>query len=195
MSTADALTLASAALLQLGEAPIDSFDGGTTPQVVAKRTYQRVVDAMLGGHPWVFNRKVLALARLSAAPAAATGYSAAYQLPVLCFRIVRPFVDTLTVEDWGLTTGALLIDATVDQLVELEYHTRVDETLFSPQFTEALVLQLAAEMALPLTEDLNRADLLGKRAALELARARHTNATEKPAIRMATGRLQARMRR
>jgi hypothetical protein len=68
MSTSDALALVNQAFLQLGEAAIDSFDGGSVPQQAAAATYQSTTDALLGGHPWWWNRKIVALTRLTDVP-------------------------------------------------------------------------------------------------------------------------------
>ncbi len=195
MSNIQALAIVNQALSTLGEAPIDSFEGQTTPQVVANLRYQPVVDQMLGSHPWWWSREIKPLARLAVAPSAATGFSAAYQLPPLMFKAVVPYIRGLPESDWGLAGAALLIDADVGDTVELEYHTRVSEERFSPTFAQALVSTLAMEMCMALTESETRWKLLKIQAEWDLRVARYTNASEKPAMRLPTGGLQARMRR
>lgn len=195
MSSTDALAITNQALLLLGEAPIDSFDGGATPQVAAAASYQPVVDALLASHPWWWNRRIVPLARLSAPPSPSTGFDSAYQLPGLVFRAVVPFVDSRPVEQWGLAGDQLYIDATATSAVELEFHTRVDEQRFSPEFRQAVVSALARELCLPITDNEARWKAMVALSDQQLRKARHTNATEKPATRLPTGGLQRRMRR
>lgn len=189
----DQITLCNEALVLLGEAPIDDLDSAATPETVALLLYQSTVDQLLGSHPWTFNRNVVTLSRISAAPAAATQFSAQYQLPDLCFRIVAAYVNAVRVTEWGEAQAKLYIDAGVDDVVELEYHTRAAPYLWRPAFRQAVVLGLAAAFALPITDEPAKTKLFTELHTRQLALARHLNASEKPAIRLQTGRL-ARLR-
>lgn len=195
MADTSSLILANEALIALGEPPIDDFDAGGSAATVARLTTQPIIDALLGSHPWTFNRQIVALNRLAEAPSEASGFAAAYQLPVACFRIVAAYVNGGRVLDWGEAGTTLLLDAGADDLVELEFHGRGDVLSWRPLFRRAVVNRLAAEFCIPITDDTVRAKLLHQLAELEMAKARHQNAVEKPAHRLPVGRWQARMAR
>ncbi|MBX6375359.1 MAG: hypothetical protein IRZ13_14135 [Acetobacteraceae bacterium] len=195
MAQADALKICSDALVLIGENPIDSFEGASAAQVVANARYQPTADLLLASHPWRFNRRIEMLARLAAAPSAATGYSAAYALPAGVLRIVAPFVDGMVAPGWEPTETAIWLDAEPTQTVELEYHARVDEIRWPPAFRQALVYRLAAEFAVPIRDDTKIQQAMLQLAERELALARHQNASERPARRIPVGRFEALRRR
>jgi hypothetical protein len=89
----------------------------------------------------------------------------------------------------------IYLDAEATAVVELEFHTRVEEANFAPLFRQALISQLAADMTMAITGDMNLWKLNSVDADGDLRRARAVNASEKPARRLMTGNLQARMRR
>lgn len=188
----DPLDICNEALVLLGENPIDDLDSALTGAIVAKTFYRGRADSLMAAHPWVFNRALVDLSRLSAAPPAASGYAAQYQLPNPCYRIVCPYVDGRPLAEWGVAGQVIYLDAEATETVALEYHTRCTESLWPPEFRRAVMLGLAADMAIPITEDPARAKLLNDLLLRQLAEARHKNATEKPAIRLRTGRLAAR---
>jgi hypothetical protein len=78
------------------------------------------------------------LARLAEAPPAATGYDAAYQLPNDIWRLVAVFVANEATDDFMVTEGSLLVAAEASQEVAVQGHGRVDETLWTPAFREAM---------------------------------------------------------
>lgn len=180
METAAAVALASQALVLLGEDPIAAFEETGTPGIVADSRYETTVRALLAGHPWHFARTFATLTRLTAEPETATGYTAAYQRPIDCLRVVCPWLNERAVTDWSLDATRILLDAGTSDTVELEYLARTDESRWSPVFTQALVYQLAAEFAVPVTGDPKLAGYWAAEAAKQLARARHANATERP---------------
>jgi hypothetical protein len=180
MATTDAIAICSQALLLVGESSIDSFEGDTVAHEVANARYAAIRDLMLGDHPWRFNRRFDVLNRLSAAPPAATGYAAAYQLPIPCYRIVAPFVAGTRVTSWQVGSGHLWIDAMSSEEVALEYHGLADETLWTPAFRQAVVYRLAADFAVPVREDQAMQRGYLEVAAAQLTRAKHGNATEQP---------------
>lgn len=192
MSTIAALTICNEALLALGEQPLDDFEADSAAASVARLRYQTIVDELLGGHPWQFNRRIARLAALTDPPPLAAGFSAAYQLPPLCFRIICAFIGGGRVTEWRQAEGVLWIDAGLSDTVELEYHSRADESAWKPGFRQAVISRLAAEFCIPVTDDTVRAKLLFELAEMQLRQARHLNATEQPAQRLPTGRWAAR---
>jgi hypothetical protein len=192
MAQPDILALCNEALLSLGESPIDDLEGDGVTNAVCRIKYRSIVDTLLGSHPWLFNRTILVLNRLAASPPAAAGFSAQYQLPLLCFRIICPYVSGRRVTAWEQAGSVLYLDANLSDEVALEFHTRADERLWKPAFRQAVVARLAAEFCVPVCDDTVRANALMQMAERELAKARHTNASEHPAMRLRSNKLAAR---
>jgi hypothetical protein len=192
MAETDALRICSEALVLLGERPIASFEEGGDPAVAARALYQPLADRLGSGHPWRFTRRVVRLARLAEAPPAATGYDAAYQIPNDIWRLVAVFVANEATDDFMVTEGSLLVAAEASQEVAVQGHGRVDETLWTPAFREAVVLGMASALAVPIRDSAQLRGVYNQDMELQLARARHQNATEQPTQALPTGRLAGR---
>lgn len=169
-----AIALCSRALLKIGATGIASFDEGTAEAEVAANLYPSTRDALLSGHAWNFAVAQSRLGRLAAAPVA--DFAHAFQLPA-------DFLRALSAGGEGSGRGLryriherrLHADA---EAVTLTYVFRPAEEAFPPFFDQALILRLAAEFCLPLTESTSRAELLHKLAEDELRRARLIDAQE-----------------
>jgi hypothetical protein len=191
MAEIDAIKICSEALILLGEPPIEDFETANDATLTAAALYASVSARLLAGHPWRFSRRFETLNRLAAEPAAATGYDAAYQLPLGCYRIVCPYKSGCRVIDWQVGDGTLWLDATADEVVELEYHGDADETRWPPDFRQAVIYTLAGDFALPIREDRNAQEAFWKMGQLELGKAKHRNAGEEPNLGLKTGRFAA----
>jgi hypothetical protein len=199
------LSVLNEALTLLGEPPLAEWSQAITPAeaaalqgtpaAVGLALFRPVQDELEGGHPWLFNKRVSSLVRASGVPHTATGFSAHYTLPTGLLRLVVPFVDDVPAASWEVANDKLLIDALPTEDVALEHHVRVGPAHWRPGFRMAVVAALAARMCLPITENEARAKGLEAQAQMLLARARHQNASERPVLRLPTGRLAARMRR
>lgn len=162
--------LCSRALIKLGCASISGFDDGTAESDVAGSLYDSTRDALLSAHPWSFATGQVTLPRLTATPVA--DFDFAYQLP-------SDFLRALSVGngDSGRGRGAVYriqerrIHTDVEPLV-LTYIFRPDEVNFPPFFDQALIVRLAAEFCLPLTENTSRAELMANLAEQEFRRAK-----------------------
>lgn len=202
------LSVLNEALVLLGEPPLEAWDQGLSPAeaaavagtaaATAAALFRPCLDELLGCHPWVFNRGFSVLARVPGPPSPAAGFNSAWQMPPNMLRAVRPYIDGRPVEDWHIGAASLLLDvppAPAAPVVELEYQVRIGPGGWRPGFRAAAVHELAARMALSITEGADRAKLLAAQAQRLMSQARHANATEHPALRLPTGRLAARMRR
>ena len=194
MAQTDAIIICNEALVLIGEEPIENLTGATAAHVAANLLYQATVDDMLASHPWHWNRDFTRLSRLTEAPNESVGFSAAYSLPVDQLRIICPFVNTYPVTDWQPGEQVIWLDAGVDDTVDLEYHRRVDEARFSRQFRTALVHSLAGQFCVPIRDDRAMREGFLKMAEMQMAKARHQNATERPAQRMGVGTFERLMR-
>jgi len=191
MAEIDRISICSEALVLIGEAPIDTFEGSSVPQLVAQQRYGSVVRMLLSEHPWDFNRRVATLAVDADATvtAQALGYDYGFVLPTDCWWFAVPLVHGCETDDWEIAEGRLYLPAGPSDVVIAKYHGTVDEALWPPKFRELVVYMLASEFAIPMAEDMQKAD--GMRTLAERFRreAKHQNANRSPAKPIRTGRL------
>ena len=158
------VSLCAKALIKLGAAPITSFDDPTVEAQVARQLYAPVRDALLASYPWSFTVAQARLVRDEAANP--TDFAYAYFLPADMLR-------TISAGAGGRGRG-LIFRIRGDRLftdapeVTLTYQRRVPESLFTAPFVAALIAKLAAEFALPLTENAARAESLQRLAHEEI---------------------------
>lgn len=168
------LGLCSRALLRVGAAPISAFSAGTAEAEIAAALYGPVRDALLSAYPWSFATTQATLARLNATPVADFPYS--HQLPTDFLRALSAGADG---RGRGLSyrlAGSVLHSACAT--VALTYISRPPESAFPPFFDQALIVRLAAEFCLPLTESTSRAEFLYRLAEQEYQRARLIDAQQ-----------------
>ena len=146
---ADETSICNLALARLSETAIMSLDDETQPARYCKRFYAQTRDAVLQSHAWNFAIARVLLSRLAEEPIA--GWAHQYALPVDCLRILQ-----VNGYEWHERQGlfetegrALLTDAEVANVRYIRQVT--DANLFTPLFSEALAVKLAAQLAQPLT--------------------------------------------
>lgn len=111
---------------------------------VAQTLYTLVRDALLAAHPWNFAIGRSALTLDATSPS--FEFDNQYLLPADCLRCWKLY-DTASI--WRKEGNRLL---TNDNEANLIYIKKVTDTgLFSPGFTEALIVKLAAEMTVKIT--------------------------------------------
>ena len=163
-----AIAICSRALLKLGAEPLTGFDDGTAESIAASVLYPSTRDALLSCHPWNFAVAQKSLARLAAAPAA--DYAYAYQIPGDFLRALSAGPDGRGHgADYRIIGRRLHSNAAA---VTLSYLFRAPEASFPPFFDQALIARMAAELCLPLTESVSRAESLHRLAERELRQAR-----------------------
>ena len=168
------VALCSRALIRIGAAPITSFDDGTAESEIAGALFGPVRDALLSAYGWSFATGQIALSQLETDPIA--DYSFAFQLP-------NDFLRALSAGSNGrgrglnyrISRGALHTDS---ESVILTYIFRPEEEEFPPYFDQALITRLAAEFAVPVTENTSRAEALYTLADREFQRARQIDAQQ-----------------
>lgn len=166
--------LCSRALIRIGAAPIASFSDPGAEEQVASLLYGPARDALLSAYGWSFAVRQSALTMLGTAPVA--DYAHAFQLP-------SGFLRSLSAGNGGagrglnfrMSGGVLHTDA--DSVV-LTYIARVAEADCPPYFDQALIMRLAAEFVIPVTENNSRAEVFYKLAEQEFQRARQIDAQQ-----------------
>jgi hypothetical protein len=178
MATTD-VDICNRALSRLGtRATISALDENSTEARTASIWYAATRDTLLRAHDWNFARRRVVLAEQGAAP---TGWAFRYALPTDCIRLLRivsasPEAGAIRFEVAGDATGRFVF---CDQpAAEAVYVARVDDpNLYDAGFASALVDQLAAHIAYPITQKTETAVRLAQvaRAALVDAMAADVN--------------------
>ncbi|MCK5373744.1 MAG: hypothetical protein KAJ40_00520 [Alphaproteobacteria bacterium] len=166
--------LCSRALIKIGAAPISSFEDGSAQSEIAGALYEQVRDSLLSAYAWSFATGQIELAQLSEAPTADFTY--AYELPT-------DFLRALSAGNglrgrginYRIMSGKLHTNASE---VILTYIYRPDEESFPPYFDSVLITKLAAEFAIPITENTSRSERLYKQADGDFQRARQIDAQQ-----------------
>ncbi len=181
MATTD-IDICNRALSRLGtRATISALDENSAEARTASIWYAATRDVLLRSHDWNFARRRVVLAEQGAAP---TGWAFRYAFPTDCIRLLRlasatPNVSSVRFEVAGdATSRFVLCDEPAAQAV---YTARVDDpNLYDAGFASALVDQLAAHIAYPVTQKTEIAVRLAQmaRAALADAMAADVNEAE-----------------
>lgn len=168
------VAIASRALIRLGAAPISSFSDGTAESEIAGALYAPIRDALLSAYSWSFAIGQVALAKLATPPTA--DFENAFQLPLDFLRALSAGTGVRGRGlDFRIAGGALHTNAGD---VLLTYIFRPEEEVFPPYFDQALIMRLAAEFTIPVTENTSRAEAMYRLAETEFSRARQIDAQQ-----------------
>jgi len=172
--TYSAINICSAALIKLGAHSISSFEEGTVEAEISSKMYPMTRDALLSSYPWSFAVYQTKLNRLNVEPIA--DYKYAYALPNNFLRVISAGSGT---RGAGIEYRILenRIHTNSEEAI-LTYIFRPEEENFPPFFYEALVSRLAAELCLPLTENVSVSQELLKRAESIVSAARLTDSQQ-----------------
>jgi hypothetical protein len=142
------------ALGEVGSNLITSFDDLSAEATLAKAQYKSIRDAVVISREWTFAKTRYVLAQDAVAPA--FGYLYQFVLPTNVLRVLRVYdttgLDTSTqLDDW-IREGFRVLTNTLGPIYA-EVLVRVDESAFAPDMAIALANRLAAEWAIPLSEN------------------------------------------
>jgi hypothetical protein len=181
-----ATDIANRALQKLGSARIMALTDPGRNAVECAGCYEAVRDAELRRHPWSFAMRRAVLAAETGA--AAWGYAHAFPLPADCLRLVE--VDGSSAWDpsdyrgqsrpaYRLEGQRILTDQ--DGPLPIRYLAREEDTgRFDPCFAEVLATRMAAELAEPLTQSLQKKQMALSEYKDAIREARRINAIEGP---------------
>jgi hypothetical protein len=188
------------ALLQLGQAPVDSFDDKNDRAAVAgSRLYPFCRQTLLRNHTWNFARKRVELTATTETPP--FDYTNVYNMPNDCIKIhhIGEEWDLRCPIPYDIQGRKLLVNqadfttTTSPAALKLEYTQDVtDPNQFDALFREVFVLYLASYLALPVSGDMKLAAMLNTMYKQRLAEAvainhqeRMTRVIEKDPVYMA----------
>lgn len=151
------VSICSDALLLLGAKPISSFNEGTDEASVCDRLYPDLRDSLLTVYPWSFGMKKVQLSRLITAPSSVWKY--AYQLPG--DRLTSPRAVYASAnpgspiqKDWEIQGDTLLTNLLE---VHIDYQYQTPEYAMPKYFVQLLKYTMAWHLAMPITEQADRA--------------------------------------
>ena len=167
--------LASEALILLGEGTITDFADGSAAGTALTAVYQRNYEEFLTCHEWSFALKDAALVVDSGTTPEDGRWSTVFDLPsdLLLLKYVYPNSD-FDIYGTKLYTAQSALDI-------IYIYAAAVSTL--PAYAQsALVYKLAAELAIPVTEDVSKAEFYAVAAKEKLSEARHLDARQRPNI-------------
>jgi hypothetical protein len=145
-----ALSICSDALIMLGARPISSFNDGTDEANVVR-------DQALITYPWSFSFKKVQLARLTAAPINEWKYQ--YQLPGDGIGPPRRIYNSASTNIVPISAYELMGDKllTNEEKIYAEYQYSTPEYAMPTYFVQLLKYLIAWHMALPITDQVEKA--------------------------------------
>jgi len=164
--------LVSNALLLLGGTTITSLTENSTGAKLGANLFENTYLSMLQNHRWRFAVKTQELNQLSAKPD--TGYEYAYQLPNDFLYSVKGDARDYAVYDNQIHCN--------QRTFQLDYVHRVSEDLLPAYFAKALEYNLAAQFAIPLTGDINKASHYDKVFMDAIRKAKFTDSSQYPEV-------------
>lgn len=167
------IQMASNALILLGDEPISSFNDPGAGAKAAKNLYESAYLSILKSHRWNFAIQKAKLGRLTEAPR--NEYQYQFQLPPDLVLLITTYpVSTYRILGDKLYSNSLE--------VEIDYVFRVDESQLPAYFIKAFEYYLAQQLCIPVTEDLNKHDLMRQMYERESRSARYADAQSQPSI-------------
>lgn len=167
---ASKVQIVSNAFLSLGGNTISSFDEGTEGKI-ATALYQNTYEGLLSAYRWRFAVVKHKLTRLAETPI--NEYQYIYQLPTDLLVVI----NTADNGDYELYEDKLYSN-NLD--VEIEYIKRVDETNLPAYFVLTLQFLLAAQFAIPLTDNTTKGQLYEGLYERQFARAKNIDGSSRP---------------
>jgi len=169
-----AVGICNRALNAIGQAVITSLSEGTPRADICNRIYEELRDELLQDHPWNFATRRASLAASATTPAYEWDYQ--YPFPSDALRILSVNEDYQKTS-WASEGRNILTDW--ESPIYVKYITNsADVVEFPPKFVTALVLRIAMELAMPLTESGARREALGKEYQIAIRAARGADARE-----------------
>lgn len=164
--------LISNALILLGDSPISSLTVPGAGAEAGANLYESSYLSILSSHRWNFATKKALLSRLTEAPQ--NEYQYQYQLPVDMVMLIT----TYPASTYRILGDKLYSDS---PSVEIDYIYKVTEDKFPSYFIKAFEYYLAVQLAIPVTEDYNKYELMQRGYERESRNARYADAQSAPA--------------
>lgn len=162
-------------LVRLGVPPLASLADRSAQALAAESIYGTVREALLAEHPWSFALREVELPKLQLLPEEARNsqYAFAYQLPPGCLRVL----GLRSYDTFRLAGDQLYSD---DDRARLVFVLNVDEQQWPAYFTQLVSYSFAAAVAISLTEQTTRAQMMETLAFDQKRKARSVDSSQTP---------------
>ncbi|MEZ6852111.1 hypothetical protein [Halodesulfovibrio aestuarii] len=165
----DTLNIVNRALGEVNAPVISALDDGSVYAEVVKRSWTPARDAVLRAHHWPCCIKREQLNRSEDSPAWEFAY--AHVLPVDYAVLVSVYPET----SYAIESGLILSNT---ESLSIKY-VSTEPKLFDAALEDAIVYELAARIAFPISSKKTLADQLEVKAQQKLKRAIHTSTRER----------------
>lgn len=177
--------ICSKAATLLGAGQIISLDASDDVSKACKAIYTQEKENALAIHPWRFSIKKAQLAKDSVTPISRWKFR--YKLPP--DRIINVAIkvydtgaeDSVVFLDYELQDNAIFTHV---EEIFVDYQQNVPEAEWPVYFNEYVTLQMAAQLALVITENQKRAELFIGKAETQFKRARNKDGQGNPSRRI-----------
>ena len=167
---ASKIEMISTAMVLIGASPISSLTEGTEG-IVADALYDTTYFGLLASHSWRFATKKVSLTKMTDAPLNEFQYQ--YQLPTDIITVGRVY----NFSDYEIFGDKLYSD---QETVEIDYRYKIDETILPDYFVMTLQFLLAAQFAIPITDNSQRATVYEGLYERQLQRAKYIDSAARP---------------
>jgi len=164
------IEIISKAMVSIGANPISALTEGTEG-LVGDLLYEDTYRGLLASHSWRFATKKMQLSRLVEAPL--NDFSYQYQLPSDMITVVKTYDNT----DYEIYGDKLYSD---QSSVSIDYRYRVAETLLPSYYELTLRFLLAAQFAIPVTDNSQRAAVYESLYNTQLSKAKYIDSSSRP---------------
>ena len=166
MTISSDIDICARALLRLGEKPISSFNDGTDPSTTCANIYPELKQHILTIHPWRRTMVKKSLQTVTGAPV--NKWTKKYQLPSARMGEIQAVYNTTSTGSGiqPITTFELFGDElfTDEAVIVVDFQSEIGEADFPHYLSELMILALTAEIAFPITDQANLAELYDRKA-------------------------------
>jgi hypothetical protein len=172
------VSISNTALLYIGADEITAFNDASREAKVCNQIYETTKVSMLQKFPWRFSLRTRQLSKLATPPAEIQNFrfENAFLIPAESMRIIR----TDQPSDDYIVVGENIFSNEDEIRVEMQIDP--DESTLPDYFINALEFELAARLAMALTDDGGKYQIFQQKADLELARAKNIDSQEQPVL-------------
>lgn len=180
------VSICSTALVLIGDKPITTLQGSGAPQVACSNVYEPVVKDLLGRYRWRFASRMVQLERVDLVPLSV--FESAYQLPAECEMVYAVKVGNENIL-FDRFENHIYCDAAVEDVVIAEVMVVPGESYWPPYFRTLVEYELAAALAIPITEDTQKAAYFTSKALRQFSLAKTLDSQARTARRISMGGL------
>jgi len=172
------VSICNTALLYVGADEITAFNDASREAKICNQIYETTKLSMLQKFPWRFSLRTRQVSKLATPPAEIENfrYENAFLIPAESLRIIRtdqPSDDYIIVGD--------NIFSNEDE-IRVEMQIDPDESVLPDYFINALEFELAARLAMALTDDGGKYQIFQQKPDVELSRAKNVDSQEQPVL-------------